>query len=37
MMKHNSITYRYLHNMQGDIVAILDSNGNAVVEYSELG
>ena len=26
-------TYRYLHNLQGDIVAILDSNGNVMVEY----
>ena len=33
MVKHNGITYRYLHNLQGDIVAILDSNGNDVVEY----
>ena len=33
MVMYNGITYRYLHNLQGDIVAILDSNGNAVVEY----
>ena len=25
--------YRYVHNLQGDIVAILDAAGNAVVEY----
>ena len=37
MVKHNGTTYRYLHNLQGDIVAILDSIRNAVVEYSELG
>ncbi len=29
----NGTSYSYLHNLQGDIVAILDSNGNKVVEY----
>ena len=33
MVKHNGITYCYLHNLQGDIIAILDSNGNEVVQY----
>ena len=29
----NGTKYAYVHNLQGDIVAILDSNGNKVVEY----
>ena len=30
----NGTTYYYATNLQGDIVAILDTNGNAVVEYT---
>ena len=33
MVTHNGQPYRYLHNLQGDITGILDSNGNAVVQY----
>ena len=29
----NGTKYAYVHNLQGDIVAILDSNGSKVVEY----
>ena len=29
----NGTTYTYLHNLQGDIVGILDNTGNLVVEY----
>ena len=29
----NGVTYIYLHNLQGDIVGILDNGGNLVVEY----
>lgn len=25
---------RYIHNLQGDIVGIIDSNGNEVVQYT---
>ena len=32
-VKWNNTMYRYLHNLQGDIVGILDTNGNLVVEY----
>ena len=31
---YNNATYYYEKNMQGDIVGILDANGNTVVEYS---
>ena len=30
---YNGTPYSYVKNLQGDIVAILDSNGNKVVEY----
>ena len=30
----NNVTYYYEKNLQGDIVAILDANGNTVVEYA---
>ena len=33
MVKWNGVMYSYVHNLQGDIVAILDSEGNKVVEY----
>ena len=29
----NGFTYYYVTNLQGDVIAILDGNGNAVVEY----
>ena len=32
-VKRNNTMYRYLHTLQGDIVGILDTNGNLVVEY----
>ena len=31
---YNNTTYYYEKNLQGDIVAILDANGNTVVEYT---
>ena len=33
MVVYNGVKYAYVHNLQGDIVAILDSNGTAVVQY----
>ena len=33
-MEYNGVTYYYEKNLQGDIVAILDADGNTVVEYS---
>ena len=33
LMEYNGETYSYLHNLQGDIVGILDSSGNVVLEY----
>ena len=32
-MEYNGVIYYYEKNLQGDIVAILDANGNTVVEY----
>ena len=32
-VKYNGAMYTYLHNLQGDIVGIIDSNGMLVVEY----
>lgn len=32
-VEYNGVKYRYLHNLQGDIVAIVDSAGKPVVEY----
>ena len=32
-VEYDGAMYRYVHNLQGDIVAILDDTGNAVVEY----
>ena len=29
----NGVTYTYLHNLQGDVVGIIDKAGNLVVEY----
>ena len=33
IVEYNGAKYAYVHNLQGDIVAILDSNSNKVVEY----
>ena len=33
IVEYNGTKYAYVHNLQGDIVAILDSNGTKVVEY----
>ncbi len=30
----NGVKYGYVHNLQGDIVAIIDGSGNQVVEYT---
>ena len=30
---YNGVIYTYVHNLQGDIVGILDANGTVVVEY----
>ena len=32
-VEYGGVKYRYVHNLQGDIVAIIDSVGNLVVEY----
>ena len=32
-VKWNNAMYRYVHNLQGDIVGIIDAAGNLVVEY----
>ena len=32
-MELNGTQYYYMKNVQGDVVAILDANGNKVVEY----
>ena len=33
MVEYNSAMYSYLHNLQGDIIGIVDANGTLVVEY----
>lgn len=33
MVEYNGVKYRYVHNLQGDIVGIVDGNENLVVEY----
>jgi YD repeat-containing protein len=33
MVNFNGALYHYVHNLQGDIVAIVDNEGNKVVEY----
>ena len=33
LVEYNGVKYRYIHNLQGDIVGIVDSNGDLVVEY----
>ena len=32
-VRHNGTIYSYILNLQGDIVGIIDTNGNVVVEY----
>jgi len=32
-VEYEGTMYRYIHNLQGDIVAIVDNTGNPVVEY----
>lgn len=32
-ISYNGVIYTYVHNLQGDIVGILDSIGALVVEY----
>ena len=32
-VEYNGVKYRYVHNLQGDVVGIVDSAGNLVVEY----
>ncbi|MBR4236741.1 MAG: hypothetical protein IKR85_11885 [Clostridia bacterium] len=34
LVDFNGTLYSYAHNLQGDIIGILDSSGNLVVEYS---
>ena len=33
MVVYNGVPYAYVKSLQGDIVAILDENGNTVVSY----
>ena len=33
VVEFNWVPYAYVHNLQGDIIAIVDGNGNKVVEY----
>ena len=33
-LDYNGATYAYLYNAQGDVVALSDTNGNVVVEYT---
>ena len=33
MVEYDGAMYRYIHNLQGDIVAIVDPAGNSVAEY----
>ena len=33
VVEFNGTPYRYVHNLQGDIVALVDGNGEKVVEY----
>ena len=34
MVSYNGIKYAYVHNLQGDIVGILDTNGSLIVKYN---
>ena len=33
MVKFENKLFRYVHNLQGDVVGILDTNGTRMVEY----
>jgi len=33
MVNFNGTKYHYLHNLQGDIIGLVDASGNIVVEY----
>ena len=33
VVDYNGASYRYMHNLQGDIIALVDEDGNKVVEY----
>ena len=33
-VNYNGTMYRYVHNLQGDIIAIVDAAGNTVVQYT---
>ena len=33
VVEYNGTPYRYVHNLQGDVVALVDGNGQKVVEY----
>ena len=33
VVEYNGTSYRYVHNLQGDVVALVDGNGDKVVEY----
>ena len=34
MVSYNRTKYAYVHNLQGDIVGILDTNGSLIVKYN---
>ncbi len=34
VVEFNGVKYSYAYNLQGDVVGIVDSAGNLVVEYS---
>ena len=34
MVSYNRTKYAYVHNLQGDIVGILDTSGSLIVEYN---
>ena len=33
VVEYNGTAYRYVHNLQGDVVALIDAEGNKVAEY----
>ena len=33
MVKHNGVMYGYVHDLQGDVIGILDNTGSVAVEY----
>ncbi len=33
MLEFNGTLYSYVHNLQGDVTGLIDSNGNLVIEY----